>query len=1016
LGNRSEAGDPGGTLASVNEDDRRMWSMTSTTRTLLLNYGVAVLGTAVAVLLRWLLDPWLGDFLPYPTLYGAVAFAVWLGGSRPAVLAAVLGFLACQFLFVEPRGSFGLDNSRNLIGLFAYVFSCAIMIGFGEAMHTARRHTAAQQRRRELAVEEQGLLLQQLGDEKERLEMSLGSLEESESRYRTIGEALRQATEHLRIVTESMAAPVTRCSRDLKYLWVSRPYADWINRPTDQIVGRPILDIIGPEAFADLRPRFEQVLGGQVVRYEEKLQYRGLGSRWISAVYTPTRDAEGVPDGWVAVVIDVTERKRMEESLRASETRLAAELEAMTRLHALSTRLLAADDLKTALADILDNALVTVAADLGNIQLHNPKAGGLQIVVQRGFPQDWLDHFRLVRIDDGSACAHAMHSGERMIIEDVNRDPAYEPHRAVVAAAGYRAVQSTPIKCRSGTILGMLSTHFRAPHRPSERDERLLDLYARHAADLIERLRSDEALRQRAEEIEKLMDTVPLGVFIAHDPACRRITGNPAGYQMLRLPVGSNLSLTPPAGEGSPFTARRNGKPLPPDQLPMQYAAGHAVEVRDVEVEHAYPDGTTFTLFGSASPLFDLQGKVRGCVASFLDITERKRLEEELRQRVEQLAQADHRKDEFLATLAHELRNPLAPISNAVELIGRANGDSAMLEKARCMMERQVGQLVRLVDDLLDISRITQGKVQLRKERVELAAVVRDAIDAARPLIDAQAHELTVGLPHEPVLLDADPTRLEQVISNLLNNAAKYTKKGGHVWLTAERQAGEVIVSVRDTGIGIAAEHLAHIFEMFSQVSPALERSHGGLGIGLALVKGLVELHGGSIEARSNGPGLGSEFTVRLPSAEAAVPATPTLGDRPEEGRPGKKCRVLIADDLPDTVESLAMMLQLAGHEVQTAHDGLEAVQAAAVFHPDVVVLDIGMPRMNGYEAARHIREQPWGQKMVLVALTGWGQEEDRRRSLEAGFTHHLTKPIKPTALEQLLEALAETHQSVRKR
>jgi signal transduction histidine kinase/ActR/RegA family two-component response regulator len=608
-----------------------------------------------------------------------------------------------------------------------------------------------------------------------------------------------------------------------------------------------------------------------------------------------------------------------------------------------------------------------------------------------------------------------MQNGERIIIEDVNRDPAFEPHRPVAASAGYRAVQSTPIKSRSGTVLGMLSTHFRAPHRPSERDERLLDLYARHAADLIERMRSDEALRQRAEEIEKLMEMLPLGVFIAHDPACRRITGNPAGYQMLRLSVGSNLSLTPSVGENPPFTARRNGKPLPPDELPMQYAAAHAVEVCNAEVEFVYPDGTTCTIFGSASPLFDMHGKVRGCVGSFLDITERKRLEEELRHRVEQLADADQRKDEFLATLAHELRNPLAPISNAVELIGRANGDSAMLEKARCMMERQVGQLVRLVDDLLDISRITRGKVQLRKERVELAGVVRDAIEAARPRIDAQAHELTVALPHEPVLLDADPTRLEQVISNLLNNAAKYTEKGGRIWLTAERQAGDVIVSVRDTGIGIAAEHLAHIFEMFSQVSPALERSHGGLGIGLALVKGLVELHGGSVQAQSSGAGFGSEFTVRLPIVEAAVSAPQQPDDRREQCRCGKKCHVLIADDLRDSVESLAMMLHMAGHDVHTAHDGLEAVQAAAVFHPDVVVLDIGMPRMNGYEAARHIRKQPWGQKMVLVALTGWGQEEDRRRSLEAGFNHHLTKPVKPAALEQLLADLTEAHDSLRK-
>jgi CheY-like chemotaxis protein/two-component sensor histidine kinase len=346
----------------------------------------------------------------------------------------------------------------------------------------------------------------------------------------------------------------------------------------------------------------------------------------------------------------------------------------------------------------------------------------------------------------------------------------------------------------------------------------------------------------------------------------------------------------------------------------------------------------------------------------------------------------------------------LAPIRTAVELIRRkANGDPALLEKARCMMERQVGQMVRLVDDLLDISRITQRKIQLRKEQVELAAVVRSALEAARPLINTQAHELTVSLSEEPVHLHGDPTRLAQVIANLLNNAAKYTEKNGRIWLTAQRQAGEVSVSVRDSGIGIAAEHLARIFEMFSQVTPALERSHGGLGIGLALVKSLVEMHGGSVEARSSGTGLGSEFIVRLPIVEASVQASQKPDDPGEKSLRENKCRILIADDLRDSVDSLAVMLRLAGHDIQTANDGVEAVQAAATFRPDVVLLDIGMPKMNGYEVARHIRQLSCGKDLLLVALTGWGQEEDKRRALEAGFDHHLTKPVEPAALEKLL-------------
>jgi PAS domain S-box-containing protein len=415
--------------------------------------------------------------------------------------------------------------------------------------------------------------------------------------------------------------------------------------------------------------------------------------------------------------------------------------------------------------------------------------------------------------------------------------------------------------------------------------------------------------------------------------------------------------------------------------------------------------GSETPIDDSAAPIKDTQGRVTGVVLVFRDVTERRRAEQTL-------LQADRRKDEFLATLAHELRNPLAPIRNSIELLRHADGNADLIGQASLIMERQVGLMVRLVDDLLDISRITQGKVQLRKERVELAAVVQSPVEECRPLIEGQSHELTVTLPPGPIYLEADPTRLGQAFANLLRNAAKYTDKGGRIWLTAERQGGEVVVSVRDTGIGIAAEHLSHIFEMFSQVTPALDRTQGGLGIGLALVKGLVKLHGGSVEARSSGIGLGSEFTVRLPTVEAPGQESQRPKDNGEKSPGGKKCRILIADDLQDSVDSLAMMLRMAGHEIQTAHDGLAAVQAAATFRPDVALLDIGMPKMNGYQAARHIREQEWGKKMVLVALTGWGQEEDKRRATEAGFDHHLTKPVEPAALEKLLAVFSRAFHS----
>jgi PAS domain S-box-containing protein len=451
---------------------------------------------------------------------------------------------------------------------------------------------------------------------------------------------------------------------------------------------------------------------------------------------------------------------------------------------------------------------------------------------------------------------------------------------------------------------------------------------------------------------------------------------------------------------------------------------GESVEF-ETEVPYAHP-GRRF-MRALYTPDRDDRGEVIGWVATVSDITDRKQLEHERDERAAELAvafskrteearraenaerllrEADRRKDEFLATLAHELRNPLAPLRNALELLRRASDNRTLVEQARATMERQVLQMVRLVDDLLDISRITSGKLQLRKERVELAEVLKTAIETARPLIEASAQELTVTLPPHDVHVEADPTRLAQMFSNLLNNAAKYTEKAGHIWLTAERRDGEAVVSVRDTGIGIAAEHLPHIFTMFSQVAPALERSQGGLGIGLALVKGLVELHDGIIEARSGGTGKGSEFTVHLQIVDVPVEAAHEPSGDGDKGRGGRKCRILVVDDLRDAADSLATMLRLMGHDSRTAYDGLEAVQMAAAFQPNVVLLDIGLPKMSGYEAARRIRDEPWGGNVALVALTGWGQEEDKRRSLEAGFDHHLMKPVEPAALEKLLAAI----------
>jgi PAS domain S-box-containing protein len=367
-----------------------------------------------------------------------------------------------------------------------------------------------------------------------------------------------------------------------------------------------------------------------------------------------------------------------------------------------------------------------------------------------------------------------------------------------------------------------------------------------------------------------------------------------------------------------------------------------------------------------------------------------------------ELKETDRRKDEFLAMLAHELRNPLAPIRNALHVMQMPGADAEAVGRAREMTERQVKQMVRLVDDLLDVSRIMRGKIELRKEPVELAAVIATAVETAQPMIDAQGQELIVSVPAEPIRLEADPARLTQVVGNLLHNAAKFSERSGRIWLTAERQGGEAVVRVRDEGAGIRPELLPHVFDLFVQEERSLERSRGGLGIGLTVVRKLVALHGGTIAAHSEGPGKGSEFVVRMPllADSGGQPADELVHPSTRMAHPR---RVLVVDDNVDAAESIGMLLRLWGHAVRLAHNGPQAIQAAAEQRPEIVVLDIGLPGMNGYEVARHLRQQPEFHNAMLIAVTGYGQDEDRRRTEEAGFDHHLTKPVDPVALENLL-------------
>jgi CheY-like chemotaxis protein/two-component sensor histidine kinase len=387
-------------------------------------------------------------------------------------------------------------------------------------------------------------------------------------------------------------------------------------------------------------------------------------------------------------------------------------------------------------------------------------------------------------------------------------------------------------------------------------------------------------------------------------------------------------------------------------------------------------------------------GNVREWVGSCTDVHNQQLAEDRLKE-------ADRQKDQFLATLAHELRNPLAPLRNGLQIM-RLSGGGGATEQVRAIMERQVGQMVRLIDELLDVTRIAQGTVSLQKNRVTLAAVLRSALETSRPVIEGSHHELTIDIPPEPIYVDADELRLAQVFVNLLNNASKYTRPHGRIRVMVHKQAETVSVSIIDNGTGIPRDMLAKVFDLFVQVDNSLERTTGGLGVGLTIAKKLVELHGGSIEAQSEGPGMGSSFVVRLPIVLQLVNAQSASEDRSADLQSDR--RVLVADDNEDSAQSLAMMLKMMGSETKTAHDGVEALEVGAAFEPHLVLLDIGMPRMNGYDTARRMRQESWGGSAMLVAMTGWGRDIDKRRSQEAGFDEHLVKPIEMEALEMILK------------
>lgn len=880
------------------------------------------------------------------------------------------------------------------------------------------------------------------------------------------------------------------------------------------------------------------------------------------------------PRSWLPEEIELVElvagrcwesiaRARAIRVLRESEQRLMVEVGAMIRLHELVARLVGCRDLSEALEEVLDAVIALMNADMGNIQLLNPQRDTLEIAVHRGFKQDFLDHFGRVSIHDESACGRAMRNKERTIIEDVQVDASFEPSRHIAASAGFRSVLSIPLLSRKGELLGMLSTHYRDPHRFEGHNLRILDLYARQAADFIERMRAEEALRDNERRQRFIMDSMPQKIFTAKpngdveyfNPQWMKFCGlsfeqiRDWGWTQFVHPddIEENVRLwRHSVATGELFQAEHRFRRADGEYrwhmsraVPMHDAEGRIImwigsntDIHDVKEaqkravkyseqmrrladvatrintahdvasvmrivteearnlvgshqsvtsfttgEHweqainvvslsdkygswrnydTKPDGSgIYSLacrmnepmrmtqaeleshpawkgFGAeagkhppmrgwlAAPLVGRDGRNIGLIqlsdkyegeftqddeAILVQMAQMVSVAVENARLVEDLQDASRRKDEFLATLAHELRNPLAPLRNMLEVMKRTDGNREPVQQAHDMMDRQLVHMVRLIDDLLDVSRVSRvsrGKLELRRERIELAPVVNQAVESCRGLIGCAGHEVSIALPTEPVYLYADPVRLTQIFDNLINNACKYTEPGGRIRLTAECRDGEVAVKIKDTGIGIPPDKLGGIFEMFAQVDHSLERLQGGLGIGLTLVKQLVEMHDGRVTAHSDGPGRGSEFVVCLPMLNEK----PRPGEQPLPG--DKKLqtqsrRILVVDDNRDSAESLAMLLEMSGSETQVAYDGLQAVEVAERFRPDLVLLDIGLPKLNGYEVCQHIRREPWGKDMMIVAISGWGQEQDRLRAQDAGFDRHIVKPVDLEMLNELL-------------
>ncbi len=761
---------------------------------------------------------------------------------------------------------------------------------------------------------------------------------------------LQRAHRKLQSVLGSLTDGLLVLDHDWRYAYINEQGARMLGMRPEQLVGQRAWDDSSPHSDSQFQACCQRaVASGQPVRFEE-LQPPPLNF-WLE------RNCYPCDEGLTVYFRDITDRKRVEEAQRQNAA------------------------LFTAVLEQAPMGVYVVDADFKLLQV-NSKAMPVFATVKPLLGRDFNDVMVTLwgpRLGPQLAAIfrHTLDTGERYesppFVErrhDLGRDEAFE----------WETQRVTLPDGRHGVVC--------------------------YFHEVTERARALASLQASQERTRLATEATGVGIW-EWDLLTNQVHWN---AQMFRI-----YGVAPTPNGLVRFDCWRDT--FLRDDLAQQERALQATIAQTGQSHSAFrirraDDGELRHIQSVAAARVNELGKTECVVGTNLDVTVSVQAEDRLRRLASELADTARRKDAFLATLAHELRNPLAPLRNGLELIKRAGSDTALTERARAVMERQVLHMVRLIDDLLDVGRISHDKLELRRQRLDLGAVLRQAVEAAAPDIDRCGHDLTLALPREPIWLDADPVRLVQVVGNLLSNACKFTAPGGRIALRAEREGQSVAVTVTDSGVGIASDMLGKVFELFTQAGAAQQRGGGGLGIGLALVKRLVEMHGGSVVARSAGVGQGSEFVCRLPllaDSAHAVQTAQTAQTAPvpvAAPTPAPGWRILVVDDNRDAADSLASILSLEGHRTHIAHDGAQALEMATALRPQVVLLDIGLPKLNGYEVCRALREQAWGKEIVVVALTGWGQEEQRAKTSAAGFDAHVIKPVDLDELAGLLVSL----------